>query len=346
MIFKQLFDQVSFSYTYLLASRYGGEALLIDPVEDKTNHYLRLLDELDLKLIKAIDTHCHADHISALPSLRDKTNCITVMGENSSVDVVSIRVEEGDKIQIEDISLEVLYTPGHTDDSYCFLSDIGIFTGDTLLIRGTGRTDFQNGNAHAAYDSLFNKVLKLNEELTVWPGHDYKGDTSSTIGEEKAHNPRLQVSSAEEYAEIMNNLNLPNPKMMDQAVPANLAFGLNTDDPKLIKKTLSAEQIKELSVRKNILFIDIRESSERSKTGIIPNSIHAPYASLVKFIKPGGMLNQILIETKRELVIYCAYGERSALALRLFEELGFPDVFHLKGGLSAWKKDGREVTTG
>ena len=225
MIFRQLFDGESSTYTYLLASRSGGEALIIDPVLDKVDRYLQLFDELDLRLLKAIDTHVHADHITGLGALRDRTRCITVMGEKSGVDVVSMRVAEGDAIDIEGVRLDVVYTPGHTDDSYCFRMNDRIFTGDTLLIRGTGRTDFQHGDAAAQYDSIFNKLLKLPDDTLVYPAHDYKGDTVSTIGEEKAYNPRLQVSSEAEYVDIMDNLNLANPKMMDVAVPANLACG-------------------------------------------------------------------------------------------------------------------------
>ena len=229
MIFRQLFDSTSSTYTYLLASRKGGEALIIDPVLERVDRYIQLLRELDLKLIKAVDTHVHADHITGLGKLRDLTHCITVMGEQSGVDVVSMRVSDGDRIDIEGLSLDVLYTPGHTDDSYSFILPDRVFTGDTLLIRGTGRTDFQNGNPRAQYDSIFNRLLKLPDQTLVYPAHDYKGDTVSTIAEEKAWNPRLQVKSLDEYVELMNNLHLPNPKMMDVAVPANLHMGLAQD---------------------------------------------------------------------------------------------------------------------
>src|SRR5258705_12026837 len=194
MIFRQLFDQTSGTYSYLLASRRGGEALIIDPVLEKVDRYLQLVRELDLKLVKAVDTHVHVDHITGLGALRDRTHCITVMGENARVDVVSMRVGEGEKVTIEGVALEVLYTPGHTDDSYSFVMRDRVFTGDTLLIRGTGRTDFQNGDARQQYDSIFGKLLKLPDDTLVYPAHDYKGDTVSTIGEEKAFNPRLRVS--------------------------------------------------------------------------------------------------------------------------------------------------------
>src|SRR5919109_550496 len=230
MIFRQIFDSVSSTYTYLLASRRGGEALIIDPVLDKVDRYIQLIKELDLRLVKAVDTHLHADHITGLGALRDRTRCITVMGEQSKVDVVSMRLGDGEQLQIEGLSLDVLYTPGHTDDSYSFVLPDRVFTGDTLLIRGTGRTDFQNGDPRAQYESIFGRLLKLPEETLVYPAHDYKGDTVSTIGEEKRYNPRLQVKSIDEYVELMGKLNLPNPKMMDVAVPANMRVGLAQDE--------------------------------------------------------------------------------------------------------------------
>src|ERR1700675_4564568 len=193
MIFRQLFDSVSGTYSYLLASRRGGEALIIDPVIEKVERYLQLVAELDLKLVKDVETHLPADHITGLGALPDRTRCITVMGEMSKVDVVSMRLADGDKLTIEGVALDVLYTPGHTDDSYSFVMRDRVFTGDTLLIRGTGRTDFQNGDPRAQYQSLCGKLLKLPEETLVFPAHDYKGETVSTIGEEKRFNPRLQV---------------------------------------------------------------------------------------------------------------------------------------------------------
>src|SRR3979409_1264903 len=230
MIFRQLFDQVSGTYSYLLASRHGGEALIIDPVLEKVDRYLQLMRDLDLRLVKAVDTHLHADHITGLGALRDRTHCITVMGENTKADVVSMRLSEGDKLTIEGVDMDVLYTPGHTDDSYSFLMRDRVFTGDTLLIRGTGRTDFQNGDARAQYHSIFNKLLRLPDETMVFPAHDYKGETVSTIAEEKKFNPRLQVKSIDEYVDLMSKLNLPNPKMMDVAVPANMRVGFAQEE--------------------------------------------------------------------------------------------------------------------
>ena len=229
MIFEQLFDQKSSTYTYIIASGEGREALIIDPVIEHSDEYSTILNNLDLKLVKVIDTHIHADHISALNELNKRTNCIRVMGEKSKSEVIDLRIKDGEKIKVEKVELQAIYTPGHTDCSDSFLMNDRVFTGDTLLINGSGRTDFQNGNAYDAYDSIFNKLLKLPEKTLVFPAHDYNGKKFSTIENEKNNNPRLQVSSKEEYADIMNNLNLANPKMMDVAVPANVK-GLTLDN--------------------------------------------------------------------------------------------------------------------
>ena len=228
MIFEQLFDTKSSTYTYIISSGKGREALIIDPVIEHTDKYIQILKNLELKLVKVIDTHIHADHVTGLNELNKRTNCTRIMGEKSKSEVVDLRIIDSEKINIEKIELKAIYTPGHTDCSYSYLMNDRVFTGDTLLINGTGRTDFQNGSSYDAYESLFNKLLKLPEKTLVYPAHDYNGKKYSTIENEKNNNPRLQVSSKEEYAEIMNNLNLPNPKMLDIAVPANLK-GLTLD---------------------------------------------------------------------------------------------------------------------
>ncbi|MCH7796738.1 MAG: MBL fold metallo-hydrolase, partial [Proteobacteria bacterium] len=316
----------------------GGEALIIDPVLEKVDRYIQLLEELDLKLVKAMDTHVHADHITGLGALRDRTRCITVMGEQSGVDVVSQRVSDGDHIDIEGLSLTALYTPGHTDDSYCFLMDDRVFTGDTLFIRGTGRTDFQHGDSRAAYASIFDKLLTLPDETLVYPGHDYKGDTVSTIAEERAFNPRLQVASAAEYAEIMDHLDLPNPKMMDVAVPANLRVGLSQDEIEARGWSLTCAEARALLGAPEIVLVDLRDKAERARHGEIPGSVHAPYPELDENLGAGGLLHELARATDKRLVFYCAFGERSAMAVEAAREAGLADACHIKGGLDAWKK--------
>jgi sulfur dioxygenase len=338
MIFRQLFDSVSSTYSYLLASRHGGEALIIDPVLERVDRYLQLVKELDLKLVKAVDTHIHADHITGLGALRDRTHCITVMGEMAKVDVVSMRVTEGDKLTIEGLALDVLYTPGHTDDSYSFLLRDRVFTGDTLLIRGTGRTDFQNGSAQAQYESLFGKLLKLPEETLVFPAHDYKGDMVSTIGEERRHNPRLQVKSVDEYVDMMSKLNLPNPKMMDVAVPANMRQGLAQDEIARKGWAVTPAQAMALVGRPEATLVDLRERSEREKHGIIPGSLHAPYPDLQENISAGGMLHELACATSKRIVFYCAFGERSAMAVQAAQDAGIANACHIHGGLDAWRR--------
>ena len=340
MIFRQLFDKTSSTYTYLLASRNGGEALLIDPVLEQTKRYLKLLEELDLKLVKVIDTHVHADHVSAMGKLRDATRCVTVMGEQSPTDVVSMRVSDQDKLTIEGLTLTALYTPGHTSESYSFLMDDRVFTGDTLLIRGTGRTDFQNGDPYDQYRSLFERLLKLPENTFVYPGHDYKGDTVSTIGEEKAFNPRLNVSSVEEYAEIMNNLNLPNPKMMDVAVPENLRLGLRLEAQHRVP-AVEVEELLETWPNVQLQLVDIREDGERKREGAIPGSIHLPYGRFASHCTEAGALRGL--NRNARLLIYCAVGERSTLAVEIADEHGLKNIAHLPGGFRAWKTAGGSV---
>ena len=225
MIFKQVFDTKSSTYTYLIASAKGREAIMIDPVLDNIEEYISLLNEFDLKLVKVIDTHIHADHITGASALRDQTKCVTVMGDQTPADAVEIKVKDEEIIKLDKLEIKALHTPGHTSDSFSFLMNDHLFSGDTLLINGTGRTDFQNGSAKDAYNSIFNRLLKLPAETLLYPGHDYNGKKVSSIGNEKKFNPRLQVNDEKEYIEIMNNLNLPEPKLMGINVARNIKLG-------------------------------------------------------------------------------------------------------------------------
>ena len=340
MIFRQLFEPDSCTYTYLLASRRGGEALIVDPVLERVDRYLKLIEELDLRLLKAIDTHVHADHITGLGALRDRTRCVTVMSETSAVDVVSMRVADGDHVAIEGLVLEVIATPGHTDDSISLLAGDRVFTGDTLLIRGTGRTDFQNGDPVAQYHSLFDRLLRLPDETYVYPAHDYKGDTVSTIAEERAFNPRLQVDSVEQYAAIMNGLDLPNPKMMDVAVPANLKIGLSQAAVAARGWALEAATLAhDTGAHAGLVLVDLRESDERQRHGVIDGSLHVPYGDLAESIA-GGVVHELAQASGRPVCFYCAYGERSAMAVEAAQQAGLRNACHLAGGIDAWRKAG------
>ena len=225
MIFKQVFDQKSSTFTYLIASSKGREALIIDPVLENVAEYIKLLKELNLKLVKVIDTHIHADHVTGASELKDITKCSTVMGDHTPAEAVEIKVKDDEYINVDNLKIRAMYTPGHTSDSYSFLMDNYLFSGDTLLINGTGRTDFQNGNAKEAYNSIFNKLLKLPVETFLYPAHDYNGEKVSTIGKEKKYNPRLQVNNEGEYIKIMNNLNLKKPAEIDFNIKKNINLG-------------------------------------------------------------------------------------------------------------------------
>ncbi len=227
MIFKQVFDIKSSTYTYFIASAKGREAVIIDPVIENVDAYIKVLNELDLKLVKVIDTHIHADHVTGATKLKKATNCLTIMGEHTPADAVEIKVKDSEIIKIDQLEIKAIYTPGHTSDSYSFLMQKFLFSGDTLLINGTGRTDFQNGSSKDAYDSIFNKLLKLPSDTVLYPGHDYNGKKCSTIGDEKKFNPRLQVNNVDEYVELMSNLNLAKPKLIDENVSRNIKLGAN-----------------------------------------------------------------------------------------------------------------------
>jgi glyoxylase-like metal-dependent hydrolase (beta-lactamase superfamily II) len=225
MIFKQLFDKKSSTYTYLIASAKGREALIVDPVIENVAEYINVLKELDLKLVKVIDTHIHADHVTGASKLKDITKCSTIMGDHTPADSVEIKVKDDEYINLDNLKIRAMYTPGHTSDSYSFLMNNYLFSGDTLLINGTGRTDFQNGSAKDAYNSIFNKLLKLPEETLLYPAHDYKGEKVSTIGKEKKQNSRLQVNSVDQYIDIMNNLNIKKPTELEFNVSRNINLG-------------------------------------------------------------------------------------------------------------------------
>ena len=315
----------------MIGSRAGGEALIIDPVLEKVDSYIKLLEQLDVKLVKVIDTHIHADHISGIAELRDRTNCVTIMGDATKADVVSMRVADNEVIKLEKLELKSLYTPGHTDDSFSFMMNDRIFSGDTLLIRGTGRTDFQNGDPYDSYNSIFERLLKLPENTLLYPAHDYNGNTVSTIGEEKKFNPRLQVNSAEEYVKIMNNLNLSNPKMMDIAVPANQQLGINLERQKKING-LDVDAFYHKIKSEEYQLIDLRENNEIKKIGTIKNSLNIPFQDFLDSIKNNSS------NFNKNLLLFCAIGERSTLATQVIRSYDILNSYHLIGGIKEWIK--------
>jgi len=335
MIFEQLFDPVSSTYTYLLADGPGAEALLIDPVLENVDAYLERIAHHDLKLVRAIDTHVHADHVTALGKLREHTACTTIMGQQSAADCVSETVADGDVLKTGGITLEALYTPGHTDDSYCFRMADRVFTGDTLLIGGTGRTDFQNGDARAQWDSIQNVLLKLPDEVLVYPAHDYRGNKVSSIGKERTENPRLQVENAEAYAELMANLNLPNPKMMDVAVPANRACGRENAPPVPAGTGIRRTSARAVDVDKYRV-VDVREAEEWSgELGHIAGAQHVPLGELEQAAKDWAKDSPFLF--------VCRSGRRSATACERLMTSGFEDVTNMEGGMLAWNRAQRPV---
>ena len=298
-------------------------------------NYLKAIKELDLKLVKVIDTHVHADHVSGISKLRDKTHCIACMGKSQNAsEIVSMEVSDNEKFKVGNLELRALFTPGHTEDSYCFLLNDKIFTGDTLLIGGTGRTDFQNGNAEDQYNSLFNVVLKLDDKMLVYPAHDYKGETVSTIGFERKTNPRLQVKSKQEYVDLMNSLNLPNPKLMDIVVPKNKKHGVPLEI-QMQFNGINVQQLKTMMNQKKVKLIDVREDFEIQRDGLIEKSIQVPYTQIENFFQ-----NIELSQSTDQFVLYCHSGQRTYLAL---QKLKNSNIYHLAGGILNWIEAGESV---
>ena len=335
MLFRQFFDTTSSTYTYLIANKKGAEACIIDPVLEHIENYLKAIKDLDLKLVKVIDTHVHADHVSGISKLRDKTQCIACMGKSQNAsEIVSMEVSDNEKFKVGDLELRALFTPGHTDDSYCFILNDKIFTGDTLLIGGTGRTDFQNGNAEDQYNSLFNVVLKLDDSVLVYPAHDYKGETVTTIGFERKTNPRLQVKSKQEYVDLMSSLNLPNPKLMDIVVPKNRKHGVPLEI-QMQFNGINVQQLKTMMNQKKVKLIDVREDFEIQRDGLIEKSIQVPYTQIENFFQ-----NIELSQSTDQFVLYCHSGQRTYLAL---QKLKNSNIYHLAGGILNWLEAGESV---
>ncbi len=338
MIFKQFFDPVSSSFSYILANKKGGEALIIDSVLEQVNEYIKFLDAHDLKLIKAIDTHIHADHISAMGALRDRTFCMTMIGQEAKTSLVSQRFKDGDIISIEDIELKAIFTPGHTQESYCFYTPGMLFTGDTLFIRGNGRADFQGGSARQLYHSITELLFKLPEDTLVWPGHDYKNENMTTLGTEKKKNPRISGKSEAEFIEIMDNLNLPYPKKMEVAVPANLALGNDILTGLSQDEIVTLKEAKNINKDPNTMMIDLRENSEIKQEGTIEGSIHIPYKNIDAILQDSEHPLSKHLKEEKPVYFFCAHGERSSLVVKKLSELGHKNLHSFSFDITDWFK--------
>ena len=337
MLFRQLFDTTSCTYTYLLADTTGVErpAILIDPVREQVDRDVALIKELDLRLAYTLETHVHADHVTASGILRNRLGSRSVMSVHAGVGCADVLVKDGDTVTIGAIALEVRETPGHTSESISVVTSDKrmIFTGDTLFIRGCGRTDFQAGDPSQLFRSVHRKIFSLPDECLVYPGHDYKGRTVSTVGEEKAFNPRLGGGKSEdEFVAIMNGLNLPRPKLIDEAVPANQQCGMRR--PEVNRTTDGVPEVSVEWVRDHaneLRLIDVRTSDEF--TGELG---HIDGAELIELDR----LSVAASDWNREqpLVTVCRSGGRSGRAARALEEMGFKHVSSMAGGMLAWNE--------
>jgi sulfur dioxygenase len=345
MFFRQLFDPISSTYTYLLADRETKDALLIDPVREQIDRDTQLLEELGFKLHYVLETHVHADHVTSAGQLRQRLGAKTVWSKHSGVECADLLVEQGDQIRVGRVVLEVRETPGHTNGCLTYVTGDRrmAFTGDALLIRGSGRTDFQQGDSHRLFHSVREQIFSLPHETIIYPAHDYHGRTASTVGEEKAFNPRLGMAKSEvEFAEMMKNLHLPYPKKIDEALPLNLrcGFGDQSAEPTpttfwiMTRNTSGAPEVSAEWVRAEvsagrISIVDVRDPHELG--GDLP-----PIAVATNV--PLGSLGTAAAKWDREkpLVVVCRTGARSAKAALELERLGFTRVASMAGGMAAW----------
>lgn len=349
MLFRQLFDPESSTYTYLLADEDTREAVLIDPVLEQVDRDLGLIEELGLRLVYALDTHVHADHVTALGTLRERSGAKTVLSERAGVGCADVYVKDGDRLRFGRHELEVRETPGHTSGCVTYVTgDRSMaFTGDALLIRGSGRTDFQEGDARTLYRSVHEKIFSLPGSCAIYPGHDYKGRTASSVGEEKEHNPRLGGGRSEaEFVEIMSELALAYPKKIDVALPANLHCGVpagiaatvgEEPDTRWAPIEVSAGDVPEIApewVAANagaVRLVDVRETSELTdELGHVQGVEHAPLATVEAASKRW--------PKDEPIVLVCRSGGRSGKAARELRALGFEKVASMRGGMRAWNE--------
>jgi glyoxylase-like metal-dependent hydrolase (beta-lactamase superfamily II)/rhodanese-related sulfurtransferase len=347
LLFKQLYDQTSGTYTYLLADKVSGQAVLIDSVFEQHNRDYSLIQELELSLIACLETHCHADHVTGAWLLKHRTNCQIAASADSGIDLLDISMSQGDEISFGSFALKVIATPGHTDGcvSYMLNDQSMVFTGDTLLIRGCGRTDFQQGSASKLYHSIKELLFALPDACNVFPAHDYAGRTSSTIGEEKRHNPRIGGQANEtDFVGFMENMNLPHPKQLDFAVPANLKAGKPDDDklprtPPWAPVTTTYSGVLEVAPEwvaaslDAVHVLDVRTQAEIEEENTqIEGAQHIPIDQL------RARLDEV--PTDKPVMTICRSGKRSVLAFNLLQQVGRDEIANINGGFLRWYAEG------
>jgi sulfur dioxygenase len=345
MIFRQLYDSVSSTYTYLLADPLSRAAILIDPVYEQAHRDLALLRELELDLKIVADTHAHADHVTAAWLLKQKTGCSIALAAAAGADNVDLPLQHGDHLRIPGITLEVRATPGHTSGCLTYvLSDYSMcFTGDTLLIRGCGRSDFQQGDAARLYHSITEQIFSLPDACIVYPAHDYNGRTESSVGEEKRHNPRAGGDANErDFVQYMNAMQLPHPKKIDEALPANMRSGMPVDgvlpaEPDWADLRLTYAGITEVEPewviqnQPSVTILDVREADEIDQTlAGLSNAISIPLSELRERVSE--------LPTDKPIVTLCRSGKRSSLALGILTAAGHHRVANIHGGVLRWHK--------
>ncbi len=333
MLLRQLFDADTWTYTYLIADEASGKALLIDPVRDQVDRDLALIGELGLTLEYALDTHVHADHVTGAGLLREQTGCKTV-ASHLGPESADLRLRDGATLELGALTVHMLETPGHTDDSVSFRVDGHVFTGDALFVRGTGRTDFQAGDAEQLYDSITGKLFALPDTTVVWPGHDYKGHTASTIGEEKAHNPRLAGKSKADFVDIMESLGLPEPKYIHQAVPANRELGLGAGPDQSSGRFNEIDGPTAAQLQGDMRVIDVREPHEfQGELGHIEGAENVPMGQCEAASKGW--------DRQQPLLVVCRSGRRSREICEQLVAHGFDHVTNLRGGMLDYRERGR-----
>jgi glyoxylase-like metal-dependent hydrolase (beta-lactamase superfamily II)/rhodanese-related sulfurtransferase len=353
LIFRQLFDATSSTYTYLLADRASGQAVLIDPVYEQARRDAALVAELGLTLAWTLDTHVHADHVTGASLLRERLGSRIALARAAAAEGADRLLEHGDRVEFGARWLSVRATPGHTNGclSYVLDDESRAFSGDCLLIRGCGRTDFQQGSSHTLYASVHQQLFTLPASCLIYPGHDYNGLTVTSVDEERRYNPRLGGEVSEgDFAGHMNNLNLPHPKKLDIAVPANLRCGRPEGDAwasseptwARLRNTfgglweIEPQALGEIAANGRVQILDVREPAEfHGPMGHIPNAQLIPLGALSD--------NLAALDRERPVVAVCRSGSRSARAVAMLQQAGFAQVANLAGGMLRWHVDGGRV---